>query len=254
VAKENKNSIMIYFLIPVFNEAQNVETLFCDLQNVCQEDEKFYVFVDDCSKDNTVETIKHFFKNTTFKIILKDKNYGPGDSFNLGFEWILLQYKNDDDLIVTMEGDNTSDLKILHKMISICRLGYDLVLASVYSQGGGFDKTSFFRKIISFFANMTFRLFFNIKILTLSSFYRVYQVSLLKRIKNMFTVIIDEKGFISMLEILIKAIKVQAKIIEVPMKLMSANRKGKSGMKIFKNTISYLRFLFLKKLRTRKMQ
>ena len=142
-----------------------------------------------------------------------------------------------------MEGDNTSDISILPHMIKISEMGYDLVLASAYAQGGGFEKTSLIRKIISFFANMLFRAFFNIKVLTLSSFYRVYKITLIKSIKIAYGSIIREKGFICMLEILIKAIHVHAKIIEVPMLLKSDQRKGKSKMKLITNTLSYLRFL-----------
>ncbi|MDD5571392.1 MAG: glycosyltransferase family 2 protein [Bacteroidales bacterium] len=236
----------IYFLIPVFNESQNIELLFNNLNKAIADSDKFYVFVDDCSTDNTTDTINNFFKNN-FIVIKKEKNCGPGDSFNKGFEWILNDSKNESDLIVTLEGDNTSDLNILPDMIAISNLKYDLVLASVYAQGGGFEKTNFFRKIISLIANMLFRSLFNIRVLTLSSFYRVYHVSLIKKIKEKYNIIIKETGFISMLEILIKAIKVNANIIEVPMLLKSENRKGKSKMKIFKNTLSYIRFLILNK-------
>ena len=45
------------------------------------------------------------------------------------------------------------------------------------------------------------------------------------------------------LEILINAINVHAKIIEVPMLLKSDQRKGISKMKIMRNSLSYLRFL-----------
>ena len=78
----------------------------------------------------------------------------------------------------------------------------------------------------------------------MSSFYRVYSLDLLKRVKNKFDNIIEEKGFICMLEVLLKSIKCNAKIIEVPMVLKSDKRVGKSKMKIFKTTISYLKFLF----------
>ena len=56
----------------------------------------------------------------------------------------------DNDKVVTVEGDNTSDLEILPVMLANSKMGFGLVLASVYAQGGGFDKTSAFRKIISF--------------------------------------------------------------------------------------------------------
>ena len=124
---------------------------------------------------------------------------------------------------------------------------YDLVLASVYAQGGGFSKTSIFRKLISFIANQLLRFIFGIKILTLSSFYRVYTVSIIKSIKSHYGKIITENGFICMLEILIKSIRIGTKIIEVPMILNSDKRIGKSKMKIIKTSIRYIHFLLTKR-------
>jgi len=238
----------VYFLIPVYNEEGNIPALFNDLVNALQEENKFYLFVDDHSTDNTIDLIKKTFSNTSFTILEKEKNYGPGHSFNMGFEWILKNSADDSDIIVTMEADTTSDISILPLMKAVSDLGYELVLASVYAQGGGFERTNFFRKVISFFANMLFRFFYNVKVLTLSSFYRIYHISLLKKIKEKYPVLISENGFICMLEILMKAVKVEACIIEVPMKLKSDKREGTSKMKILKNMLQYFRFLFFKKL------
>jgi len=238
----------IYILIPVYNESQNINALHENLMSSLTNEENFYIFVDDKSTDNTVEKLRSTFQGKNHHIIEKTKNQGPGHSFNIGFEWIIDHSKNDNDIIITMEADNTSDTGILHDMYTISKLGYDLVLASVYAQGGGFEKTTLFRKIISFMVNMLFRSIYNIKVLTLSSFYRIYHISLIEKIKANYPVIISEKGFICMLEILMKAIKQQAKIIEVPMILKWKNRKGKSKMKIIETTISYLRFLLFKKL------
>jgi len=238
---------MIYFVIPTYNESANILTLSTSLQNSIPEYEKFYLFIDDFSTDETIKCINQYFEHTSFAIIEKKRNVGPGDSFNLGFEWILMHSKNENDRVVTIEADNTSDISILKNMIVISNLGYDLVLASIYIQSGGFIKTSFFRKIISFTANMIFRTIFDIKVSTLSSFYRVYHLSVLDRIKKKNGTIISQIGFISMLEILIKAIRVDAKIIEVPMKLNSNNREGRSKMKVFKTSLEYLKFLLHEK-------
>ncbi len=238
--------MIIYFLIPIYNEAENIPLLAQNLMSVIPNESKHYIFIDDCSKDNTVSIIKEKFENLKYTIISKTQNQGPGDSFNIGFNWIIENSQNNDDIIVTIEADNTSDLSILPTMILLSKSNYSLVLASVYAQGGGFDQTSFFRKIISFFANMLFRLFFDIKVLTLSSFYRVYHINLIKTIKEHNNKIISEKGFICMLEILLKAIKINAKIIEVPMVLYSSNRKGKSKMKIWKTIRGYLLFILFK--------
>lgn len=232
---------MIYILIPTFNEKDNIPILKKNFSNLNFSSDFFFVFVDDASSDNTIDVIRQNFVVNT-KIITKTENLGPGHSFNIGFDWIL-KNANIEDKVVTMEADNTSDINLLEKMIQIQNLNYDLVLASPYAQGGGFENTSMFRKLVSFVANILFRLFFNVKVLTLSSFYRVYSVEILKRIQKEYLIIINEKGFICMLEILLKSIKLDAQIIEVPMKLNSNNRIGKSKMKIFKTSKAYLIFL-----------
>ncbi|MCI5056169.1 MAG: glycosyltransferase [Flavobacteriales bacterium] len=234
---------MIFVLIPTYNEYENLESLASNLFNKLNSLDVFYVFSDDGSTDGSPEKIKKLFQNKQFIVLGDGSNNGPGYAFNSGFEWILNNSKNVDDIVITMEADNTSDINLLDDMLSIQKLGYDLVLASVYAQGGGFEKTNFFRKFISFFANMLFRTFFNVKILTLSSFYRVYSLGLLKRIQSRYGTLIKEKGFICMLEILLKSIHTGCKIIEVPMTLKSTQRVGKSKMKIFKTTLAYLGFL-----------
>ena len=234
----------VYLLVPLYNEEDNITLLHKNITSVCPAYKKFFVFVDDHSSDKTAETVKHLFARENFHLITKDKNQGPGDSFNLGFEWILSHSSNPEkDLVITLEGDNTSDLGILDTMFLLSLSGYSLVLASVYAQGGGFKDTTFFRKLISFVANQMLRFAFDIKVLTLSSFYRIYHVDLIAKIKAKHTPIIEYKGFICMIEILLKAIRAEAKIIEVPMTLKSAERKGKSKMKIIKTSISYIKFL-----------
>jgi len=59
--------------------------------------------------------------------------------------------------------------------------------------------------------------------------------------------IVAEKGFVSMVEVLLKAIRLNSSIIEIPMRLHSTRRKGKSKMKTLKTAVSYIRFLLRKK-------
>jgi dolichol-phosphate mannosyltransferase len=239
---------MIYILIPIFNEEGNIVNLHRELTSVLTNEEKMYVFSDDGSTDKTVDLLKSHFSNTNFTVLGDGTNHGPGYAFNTGFEWILANSKDiEKDIVITMEADCTSDIAILPHMLGINRMGYDLVLSSVYAQGGGFDNTSFIRKFLSAVANLLFRFLFDLKVLTLSSFYRVYSLSLLNKIKKNYPAIITEYGFICMLEILVKAIKQGAKIIEVPMMLKSQKRIGKSKMKVVKTMMAYFRFLLFKK-------
>jgi dolichol-phosphate mannosyltransferase len=233
----------VYYLIPMFNEQDNLLKLQHKLLSSLPDQNKFFVFSDDCSTDNSVSMVKKLFPADRLHVVEKDRNAGPGHSFNLGFEWILNHSQNDKDIVVTMEADGTSDINILQDMVAVSNMGYDLVLASIYAQGGGFSQTSFIRKLLSFGANMMFRVIFDIKVLTLSSFYRVYHISLLKKIKANYIDIISEPGFICMLELLLKSISNNARVVEIPMILDTNARVGKSKMKILKTTGTYVRFL-----------
>ncbi len=235
----------VYFLVPLYNEEENVALLHKNITAACPGYKKFFVLVDDGSSDNTVNAITRLFKDEkNFRLVTKDKNRGPGDSFNAGFEWVLSHSAQlHTDIVVTLEGDNTSDLEILDTMVMLSVSGYSLVLASVYAQGGGFKDTTLLRKLISFIANQLLRFAFDIKVLTLSSFFRIYHLNLIAKIKEKHTTIIESKGFICMIEILLKAIRAEAKIIEVPMVLKSGARKGKSKMKILTTSLSYIKFL-----------
>ncbi|MBC7865889.1 MAG: glycosyltransferase family 2 protein [Bacteroidia bacterium] len=238
---------MVYFLIPVFNEALNIEALAGNLVSVLKEDDIKFVFSDDGSTDGSPDMIKKFFPEGKTVVLGDGKNYGPGNAFNVGFEWILKESNNDNDIVLTIEADNTSDATIVPAMVQISRLGFNLVLASVYSQGGGFQKTSFLRKLLSACANTLMRLIFDLHVQTLSSFYRVYSVGLLRTVKAKYSTLIKEPGFLCMIEMLMKCIKVKANVIEVPTMLYSEKRKGKSKMKLMKTTFSYVRFMFSNK-------
>lgn len=233
---------MIFFLIPVYNEASNLKNLYRELTSWQSKEDVHYVFSDDGSTDHSTKLIGELFIDRTFTILGDGLNRGPGAAFNAGFEWIL-KNSSPHDKVVTLEADCTSDLSILNVMLTLHGLGYDLVLSSVYAQGGGFEKTSILRKFISTVANFMFRFLFDVKVLTLSSFYRIYSVALLKRIQERFGNIITEPGFVCMLEILVRSIHCDAKIIEVPMQLHSSKRIGPSNMKVLKTTLHYFRFL-----------
>lgn len=242
---------MIYFLIPVFNEKENLKNLHREISSLNLPDKLFFVFSDDGSTDGSTTLIENIFDTNSFVVLGDGINRGPGAAFNTGFLWIL-RNSTSSDTVVTIEADCTSDLTILPTMLTLNSLGYDLVLASVYAQGGGFDKTSFLRKFISAVANFIYRFLFNVKVLTLSSFYRAYKVSLLQRIHDRYDgKIIEERGFVCMLEILTRAIWCNAKIIEVPMELHSSKRVGKSKMKIITTTFQYFKYLFRMKFMKR---
>lgn len=233
---------MIWFLIPTYNEARNVQALADELRGTELGEDRHFVFADDGSADDTVKELHRSFKGTAHTVLTTPTNQGPGAAFQRGFDHILA-HADESDVIVTMEADRTSDITLLPSMLTISRLGYDLVLASVYVQGGGFEHTTFLRRFLSTVANFFFRFVYDLKVSTLSSFYRVYRVTKLREAAARWPKLIEEQGFICMLEVLLKMIDVRASVIEIPMVLASAKRADRSKMKLFKTTFSYFRFL-----------
>jgi dolichol-phosphate mannosyltransferase len=170
-------------------------------------------------------------------------NKGVGAAFCDGIKQAV-ELSSPEDIIVTLEGDNTSDLKILSQMVQcIEQGGSDLVLASCYAPGGSIRKTSLYRKVLSVVANRILQVLYpKLRVATYSSFYRAYRREMLARALTMWNPLLTEPGFVCMVELLIKlsSILPEGRIAEIPMVLDQSQRKGKSKMKIVRTIYSYL--------------
>jgi len=238
---------MNWFLIPIYNEYTNLSELIRKLSAIMEAHDKI-LFIDDGSSD---ETQAFFLKLKNHQISYErlSQNSGPGAAFNWGFKKIIQENKDPNAIVFTLEGDNTARLADILVMQSLIMEGNDLVLASVYHPNGGFQKTNFWRKLLSYTANFIAKNSLGLKQQTLTSFYRAYHISLLHKIYLKYAEFCIEKGFICKVELLLKSKACQAKIIEVPTILESLNRKGKSKMKLLKTALNYFKFIVSWKIR-----
>lgn len=207
------------------------------------------IFIDDGSLDNTNSMLNKVNESFGVKLLSHQSNRGPGKAFGTGFEYLSSLLK-ENDLVVTMEGDNTSRLDTLSHMLIRRKEGYDAVLASPYSYGGGIAKVTFMRMMISHTANGLLKLFLNLRgINTFSSFFRLYTGDIVLKLQSSYgNRIVYSNGFECMIELLVKLIKLHAKISEVEMKLDWESRAGKSKMKVIKTMIGYLSLIYKFKL------
>lgn len=239
---------MIYFLIPAFNESGNFELLLQNIDLKLKKVKYKVIIIDDGSVDNTKGELRSLAEKFPVMRLGYLKNRGPGGAFRFGFDFLFKILKADD-LVVTMEADNTGDFSVLNKMLKLA-LDNDVVLASPYASGGRFEGVGFVRLSLSYAANLIDRIVFRVDgVRTFSSFYRVYRGSILKRVyreygKNY----LNEKGFAVFVEFIVKLNNVGAKIIEVPAKVDWRKRVGKSKNKLFKAIIFHflLYFKYLK--------
>ncbi|MCB0820799.1 MAG: glycosyltransferase [Bacteroidetes bacterium] len=234
---------MIWLLAPVFNESENVSALIKSVSLQHTKGLPFaWIVVDDGSKDATVQTARQNLHDEDVIIELHN-NRGPGKAFEAGMHYFL-EYAKKDDLLLTLEGDGTADLESLAEMLHVKHeKNADLVLASVYLQGGGFSRTSALRLLISHAANALSRFWLGMPYRTLTSFYRLWTFSALERLHKVYQPLIDSPGFICQVELLYKSHLLQQQIFEVPTRVYSERRKGNSKMKLIKTALSHIQFL-----------
>lgn len=241
------NKILIHLLIPAYNEEKNIKELLENIIGVSGTLDKISLtIIDDGSTDKTTEIAELFKDRLSINIIKHDTNKGVDEAFRNGFRAIINMSKNDNDLIASLEADNTGDIKILENMVQMINKGSDVVLAACYAKGGKIIGTNAYRIFLSSIANWLLKIFINIQnVSTYSSFYRVYKISAIKKAYNYYgNDFIREKGFVAPLEMLVKFNFLKLKISELPMTLDCTKRKDKSKMKVMQTIKGYLFFIF----------
>lgn len=236
----------IFLIVPVFNEAGNLERLFQSFDALTENFQENYAFhiilVDDGSTDGTNHQAESLAGELNLVILRHQTNLGPGKAFGTAFRFISDKL-SDDDWVVTMEGDNTSRVELLKQMFIRKDEGYPVVLASPYMYGGGIINTTPIRTFLSNMANVFVKEFLGIfGILTVSSFYRLYQGSLIRKLQKYYgDDILELAGFECMVELLLKMIYLETPISEVPLLLDTNLRVGKSKMKIIRTIMGYFK-------------
>ena len=235
---------MIRFVIPAFNEAENIPNLMADLAPRARELGARIIFVDDGSSDGTSEAIEAHREDLHLAIVRHQVNRGLGTAINSGLRAALGE-SQDGDAIVTLEADNTSDLDDLPAMLAKFNQGADVVLASVYAPGGRIVGVEPWRLAASKAVSNTFRYAGGLKeIHTLSSLYRIYRAGTLRRAAETYGwLLVREPGFAANVELLLKLYNAGATVSEVPTINDWSRRLGVSKMNTRRTVVAYGRLM-----------
>jgi dolichol-phosphate mannosyltransferase len=231
---------MIRFVIPAYNEEENIPALLADLGPRASDLGAELIFVDDGSTDGTVRAIEQHGAGLHLAIVRHQVNRGLGTAINSGLRAALGE-SQDDDAIITIEADNTSDLDDLPEMLARFEQGYDIVLASVYAPGGAIRGVAGWRLVASRSVSGVFRQIGGLRdIHTLSSLYRIYRAGTLRRAVDTYGyLLVREPGFAANVELLLKLHNAGACVAEVPTVNDWARRAGTSKMKLMPTLEAY---------------
>ncbi|MEW6328055.1 MAG: glycosyltransferase [Thermodesulfobacteriota bacterium] len=117
-------SLNLSIVVPVYNEEQNINILYEQLQSVLLGLNKSYeiIFVDDGSNDRTLENLRKISDlNRKVKVISFRRNYGQTAALAAGFDLAR------GEVIITLDGDLQNDPQDIPRLLDKMAEGYDLV-------------------------------------------------------------------------------------------------------------------------------
>ena len=226
-------------VIPMFNEAENVETTLGRVEKALASCKGSYeiVAVNDGSLDNTLEILKGVAaRNEKVRITSYPKNIGRGMALRTGFR------ESKGEIVVSIDADLSYDPHYIMDFVKTLRAEQDIdfVLASPYMPGGGVENVPFLRLSISKLGNRVLRFAMPNRIYTSTGMFRAYRRRVLDSLE------LESDGKEIHLEILSKAIALGFRAKEIPA-ILRGRRKGTSKFKLRKTAISHLVFSVFEK-------
>ena len=158
----------ISIVIPVYNEAGNLEALFTRLTDTLDKLNKSYeiIFTNDGSKDKSMQVLEGFYQKRPDQVRVIDfrHNFGQHMAVIAGFEL------SQGDIVVTLDSDLQNPPEEIPKLLDLMEKGHDLVSGvRLYER-----KDNWFRRNVSILVNKVRALITNINMTDHGCMLRAY--------------------------------------------------------------------------------
>lgn len=180
---ELTQSMKLSIIVPTYNEAENIRGLIYAIGDVCERNKLSYniVIVDDNSPDFTSNLVKEVMQeNKNVRLVEREGKLGLGTAYIKGIKYSLDNLHPD--LIMTMDADFSHNPKDIPDFVKKIKEGYDVVLGSRYTSGGGIGNWGIHRTIISRGANYLAKVLLGLTTKDNTTGYRLYKREVLERI------------------------------------------------------------------------
>jgi dolichol-phosphate mannosyltransferase len=237
-----------FAIIPAYNEGPNLGSVLEQLRQLSATMPLAVIVVNDGSRDNTLAEAERFRDQLELEIVTHPVNLGVPRTFYDGLVAAAAKAQPGDCIFI-MEGDGTSDLKLMPEMARRVYDGDDVVVASRYIPGGGYLNFPWRRTWGSYVVNFVVSIFFRVRGLTdYTIFYRAYRAEAVQRALQHFGAeFMTTKSFAANLEVLLRVLPFSTRFSEVPLLYDYGLKKSKSKMNVLKTLREY-QGLILKKL------
>ena len=240
-----------FVVLPAYNEEKSIPSLLVRIKEAfenVQNDNYNVIVVNDGSKDQTLSVVKAFEGKLPLIILDHKVNMGLGPTIRDGLKKAAEQ-SNPGDIIVTMDADDTHTPGLIYRMSGLISEGHDVVIASRYRDGSRIFGLSAFRKLISIFASILFRVILPIKgVRDFTCGYRAFRAEVIKKAFEEYgDNFVDQEGFQVTVDTLIKIRKYNLVFGEVPFVLRYDFKADDSKMNVKATTINTLKLIFKRK-------
>lgn len=230
-----ESSRKVIIALPAYNEEPNLPDLLGRMDTALREVQIQYqvLLVDDGSTDRTYAVASEWAEKVPLQVRRHERNLGLGATLRDGLEWAR-DVAAPNDVIVTMDSDNSHTPELIVRMIRLIREGHDVVIASRFQRGSRVRGVPISRRLLSRLASWLFKLTFPIKgVRDYTCGYRAYKAGVLQESLASDPHFFDQDGFQAMVDVLLKLRRKHDLIFgEVPLILRYDLKQGESKMQI----------------------
>ncbi len=236
---------MLIVVLPAFNEALNLSPLLDRIATSLAGTEHRVIVVDDGSTDDTAAIASG---RSSAGVVLQQnpRNLGLAETLKRGLVAAVAQAEGADDVIVTMDADNTQPPELIPSMLAAIAAGSDVVIASRYRDGARVRGLSAPRRGLSLGASWLFRAVLPIAgVRDYTCGFRAYRAALLRKAFEQLgpDQLVAERGFSCMVDILLRLRSFDPVASEVPLDLRYDFKRGASKMRVARTVGATLKVL-----------
>ncbi len=202
------------------------------------------IIVDDGSTDGTAQVIREWSARLPLELVRHAGNRGLGETIEDGLRRAA-EMAAPEDVIVTMDADNTHAPGAIPDLARRLDQGYDVVIASRFRPGSRVEGLSGFRHLMTYGARILFQLMFPIRgVRDYTCGFRAYRAGRLQEtLARHPGRLLREEGFAAMAEILLYLRGRGVKMSEVPMVLRYDRKRGPGKMRVGATVVKTLQLL-----------
>jgi len=160
-----------------------------------------------------------------------------GGAMRDAFEWARGSH------VLMMASDLETDPAVVKNLIAKAKDGYDIVTATRWNAGGGFQGYSFTKFLLNWIFQKTFRMVYGTQLSDLTYGFRIFRAALLKQIAW------EEVRHPFLLETILKPLRLGASVVEIPCR-WNARIEGESHNSSWR-TFLYLRIALKTRFKSR---